>query len=78
VVFTCDRCGTRQEKRVNPRAAARGTVFVQCAGCDEWHQLCDNLGLVEEWDFRSDGGEGEAPEDEGAAPRGAASQHGAE
>ena len=78
MVFTCDRCGTRQEKRVNPRAATRGTVFVQCAGCEEWHQLCDHLGLVEEWDFGPAGGGGEAPGGSGAAPPGGGAERGAE
>ena len=34
VAFTCDACGARTEKPVNPRALARGTVYVQCGSCE--------------------------------------------
>jgi hypothetical protein len=36
---------------VNPDAYERGTVFVQCQGCDVWHKLVDNMGLIEEYDL---------------------------
>jgi DNL zinc finger len=36
---------------VNPDAYELGTVFVQCQGCDVWHQLVDNMGLIEEYDL---------------------------
>jgi hypothetical protein len=45
--------GTRSERLVNPDAYQRGTVFVQCEGCDVWHQLVDNMGLVQEYDLRN-------------------------
>ncbi|MCO5587025.1 hypothetical protein L7F22_040970 [Adiantum nelumboides] len=52
VSFTCDACGERSQRIINPHAYARGTVFVQCAGCEAYHKLVDNLGLIEEYDFR--------------------------
>ncbi|KAI5075739.1 hypothetical protein GOP47_0009815 [Adiantum capillus-veneris] len=52
VSFTCDACGERSRRLINPHAYARGTVFVQCAGCEVYHKLVDNLGLIEEYDFR--------------------------
>lgn len=52
--FTCDACGARTQRLINPNAYARGTVFVQCAGCEVYHKLVDNLGLIEEYDFRKD------------------------
>lgn len=49
VRFTCNKCGVRTERAVNPAALARGTVFVQCdataGGCGVWHKLVDNLEL---------------------------------
>jgi mitochondrial protein import protein ZIM17 len=37
---------------VNPHAFEKGTIFVQCKGCEAWHQLVDNPGLIQEYDFR--------------------------
>eukprot|EP00250_Pteridium_aquilinum_P020320 c24785_g10_i1 orf=818-1345(-) len=54
VSFTCNACGVRSDRLINPHAYARGTVFVQCAGCDVYHQLVDNLNLIEEYDFRQE------------------------
>ena len=50
VRFTCNRCGTRTERRINPKAYSDGTVFVQCSGCDVHHKLVDNLNLYFEGD----------------------------
>ena len=44
--------GSRSERLVNPDAYAKGTVFVQCQGCEVWHQLVDNMNLVKENDLR--------------------------
>ncbi|KAJ7523329.1 hypothetical protein O6H91_04G057200 [Diphasiastrum complanatum] len=52
--FTCDSCGTRSQRLINPDAYERGTVFVQCSGCEVYHKLVDNLHLVQEYDFRND------------------------
>ncbi|MCO5582099.1 hypothetical protein L7F22_035989 [Adiantum nelumboides] len=38
VSFTCDACGERSQRLINPHAYARGTVFVQCAGCEAYHK----------------------------------------
>eukprot|EP00850_Spirogloea_muscicola_P006492 SM000030S11501 [mRNA] locus=s30:900504:901461:- [translate_table: standard] len=52
IQFTCNSCGTRTTRMLNPTALTRGTVFVQCQGCKVYHQLVDNLGLIEEYDLR--------------------------
>eukprot|EP00898_Chlorokybus_atmophyticus_P003574 jgi/Chlat1/4217/Chrsp27S04303 len=52
VQFTCKPCGARTSRLVNPWAYKRGTVFVMCGGCNVYHKLVDNLGLVTEYDFR--------------------------
>eukprot|EP00271_Cylindrocystis_brebissonii_P004908 TRINITY_DN16831_c0_g1_i1.p1 TRINITY_DN16831_c0_g1~~TRINITY_DN16831_c0_g1_i1.p1 ORF type:complete len:274 (-),score=42.42 TRINITY_DN16831_c0_g1_i1:1149-1970(-) len=54
LTFTCDACGGRTSRMVNPHALAKGTVYVQCAQCEVFHQLVDNLGLVVEYDFRKE------------------------
>uniref|UniRef100_A0A7C9DAQ4 DNL-type domain-containing protein n=1 Tax=Opuntia streptacantha TaxID=393608 RepID=A0A7C9DAQ4_OPUST len=54
VQFTCDACGERTKRLINRLAYERGTVFVQCAGCLQHHKLVDNLGLVVEYDFRTE------------------------
>eukprot|EP00246_Nothoceros_aenigmaticus_P014322 TRINITY_DN5375_c0_g1_i1.p1 TRINITY_DN5375_c0_g1~~TRINITY_DN5375_c0_g1_i1.p1 ORF type:complete len:164 (-),score=15.06 TRINITY_DN5375_c0_g1_i1:402-893(-) len=55
VQFKCNVCETTTQRLVNPEAYKRGTVFVQCAGCEAYHQLVDNLGLIQEYDFRKEG-----------------------
>lgn len=44
--------GSRSERLVNPDAYRKGTVFVQCQGCEVWHQLVDNMDLIKEYDLR--------------------------
>lgn len=48
VAFTCNICGERTTRAINPHAYTDGTVFVQCAGCDIFHKLVDNLKLFHE------------------------------
>jgi len=50
LAFTCDKCGQRSERRVNPAAAARGTLFVQCGNgaCAVWHKISDAYGFMGE------------------------------
>lgn len=48
VAFTCGVCGQRTTRAINPHAYTDGTVFVQCAGCDVFHKLVDNLNLFHE------------------------------
>lgn len=48
VAFTCGVCGQRTTRAINPHAYTDGTVFVQCAGCDVYHKLVDNLNLFHE------------------------------
>ncbi|KAK1613239.1 hypothetical protein QYE76_036912 [Lolium multiflorum] len=64
VSFTCNVCGQRTTRAINPHAYTDGTVFVQCCGCNIFHKLVDNLNLFHEMkcyvgpDFRY---EGDAP-----------------
>jgi len=44
--FTCNKCGGRTTRMVNPEVYKRGTMFVQCGTCEVWHQIADNLGLI--------------------------------
>ncbi|MCO5595445.1 hypothetical protein L7F22_049487 [Adiantum nelumboides] len=48
VAFTCNVCGERTMRAINPHAYTDGTVFVQCAGCNIFHKLVDNLKLFHE------------------------------
>ena len=50
VQFTCNRCQTRTERRINPKAYTNGTIFVRCSGCSVHHKLIDNLNLYYEGD----------------------------
>ncbi|KAF3793815.1 DNL-type zinc finger protein, partial [Nymphaea thermarum] len=54
VQFTCNACGDRTRRFVNRVAYERGTMFLQCAGCQQYHKFVDNLGLVVEYDFRKE------------------------
>ena len=42
VAFTCEACGERTTRLVNPRAYVLGTVFVECGGCGVKHLLVDH------------------------------------
>ena len=46
--FTCDACGERTTRVINKDAYERGTVYVQCGGCEVWHLFKDNLDSMEE------------------------------
>ncbi|GMN38230.1 hypothetical protein TIFTF001_007467 [Ficus carica] len=48
VAFTCNICGQRTTRAINPHAYTDGTVFVQCCGCSAFHKLVDNLNLFHE------------------------------
>lgn len=48
VAFTCNICGQRTTRAINPHAYTDGTVFVQCCGCNAYHKLVDNLNLFHE------------------------------
>ncbi|KAF3682641.1 putative tRNA(adenine(34)) deaminase, chloroplastic-like [Capsicum annuum] len=52
--FTCNACGVRSQKLINRLAYERGTVFIQCSGCSQYHKLVDNLGLVVEYNFKDE------------------------
>ncbi|KAE8656083.1 Detected protein of confused Function [Hibiscus syriacus] len=38
-------CGQRTTRAINPHAYNDGTVFVQCCGCNVFHELVDNLNM---------------------------------
>lgn len=48
VAFTCNVCGQRTTRAINPHAYTDGTVFVQCCGCNIFHKLVDHLNLFHE------------------------------
>ncbi|XP_038715926.1 uncharacterized protein LOC120009406 [Tripterygium wilfordii] len=48
VAFTCNVCGQRTTRAINPHAYTDGTVFVQCCRCNIFHKLVDNLNLFHE------------------------------
>ncbi|CAI0458800.1 unnamed protein product [Linum tenue] len=54
VQFTCNDCGERTQRLINRLAYEKGLVFVQCAGCEQYHKLADNLGLIVEYDLREE------------------------
>ncbi|KAK1374540.1 Mitochondrial import protein TIM [Heracleum sosnowskyi] len=54
VQFTCNICNERSQRLINRLAYEKGTVYVKCAGCSQYHKLVDNLNLVVEYDFRED------------------------
>ncbi|XP_042500923.1 uncharacterized protein LOC122078832 [Macadamia integrifolia] len=45
MAFTCNVCGQRTTRAINPHAYTDGTVFVQCCRCNVFHKLVDNLNL---------------------------------
>ncbi|XP_062214474.1 uncharacterized protein LOC133915352 [Phragmites australis] len=56
VQFTCNACGERTKRLINRVAYERGTIFLQCSGCQVYHKFVDNLGLVVEYDLREENG----------------------
>ncbi|KAH0671756.1 hypothetical protein KY290_023938 [Solanum tuberosum] len=52
--FTCNACGARSQRLINRLAYERGTVFIQCSGCSQYHKLIDNLELVVEYNFKDE------------------------
>ncbi|EKX38145.1 hypothetical protein GUITHDRAFT_77430 [Guillardia theta CCMP2712] len=44
IVFTCNKCETRQSKIFTRMAYEKGVVIVKCDGCGVQHLLADNLG----------------------------------
>uniref|UniRef100_A0ACD5VP95 Uncharacterized protein n=1 Tax=Avena sativa TaxID=4498 RepID=A0ACD5VP95_AVESA len=54
VEFTCNKCDARTKRLINRVAYERGTVFLQCAGCQVYHQFVDNLGLIVEYDLQEE------------------------
>eukprot|EP00775_Hariotina_reticulata_P003524 gene3524-biopygen5224 len=48
VMFTCNKCGGRSARLVNPVAWEKGAVFAQCQHCDVWHTLAAAPHIIEE------------------------------
>lgn len=58
VMFTCNKCGGRSARLVNPLAWEKGAVFCQCQRCGVWHTLAaNNPKIIEE--IRYDDPEGQ-------------------
>ncbi|KAJ5972618.1 Zinc finger DNL-type [Penicillium vulpinum] len=45
ITFTCKPCGHRSAHRMSKQGYHRGTVLIQCPGCDSRHIMCDHLGV---------------------------------
>ncbi|PNH04566.1 hypothetical protein TSOC_009264 [Tetrabaena socialis] len=55
VLFTCNKCGGRTARLVNPIAWEKGVVFGQCSKCEVWHVLAaNNKQLYEEVRYKDD------------------------
>uniref|UniRef100_A0A7S0WSK4 DNL-type domain-containing protein n=1 Tax=Chlamydomonas leiostraca TaxID=1034604 RepID=A0A7S0WSK4_9CHLO len=46
VIFTCNKCGGRTARNVNPVAWDKGLVMAQCAHCEVWHVLSAKNKLI--------------------------------
>ncbi|GFH26053.1 hsp70 escorting protein 2 [Haematococcus lacustris] len=59
VVFTCNKCGGRTARKVNPIAWDEGLVMGQCAQCQVWHVLsAKNKAIYEEIRYSDDSNQG--------------------
>ncbi|KAG2438104.1 hypothetical protein HXX76_005713 [Chlamydomonas incerta] len=55
VLFTCNKCGGRSARLVNPVAWEKGVVFGQCSKCGVWHVLqANNKKIFEEVRYKED------------------------
>eukprot|EP00890_Picochlorum_soloecismus_P000347 jgi/Picsp_1/1312/NSC_04793-R1_zinc ribbon 1 len=54
VTFTCNKCGGRTERLVNPVAWEKGMVIVQCEHCKAWHKIADAANMVEEYRYQDE------------------------
>ncbi|KAG2450720.1 hypothetical protein HYH02_004558 [Chlamydomonas schloesseri] len=55
VLFTCNKCGGRSARLVNPIAWEKGVVFGQCSKCGVWHVLqANNKKIFEEVRYKED------------------------
>eukprot|EP00878_Enallax_costatus_P001727 GHUV01001883.1.p1 GENE.GHUV01001883.1~~GHUV01001883.1.p1 ORF type:complete len:378 (+),score=71.33 GHUV01001883.1:84-1136(+) len=48
VMFTCNKCGGRSARLINPVAWEKGAVFCQCQHCGVWHTLRAAKHIIEE------------------------------
>lgn len=55
VMFTCNKCGGRSARLVNPVAWDKGAVFAQCQHCDVWHTLAAHPSIIEEVRYNDPG-----------------------
>eukprot|EP00877_Chromochloris_zofingiensis_P001439 jgi/Chrzof1/11296/Cz05g31140.t1 len=61
VMFTCNRCGGRSARLVNPIAWEKGLVFGQCQHCEVWHTLAsNNPKLLEEIRYNEESDSGDS------------------
>ena len=55
VTFTCNKCGGRTTRAVNPIAWDKGLVMGQCGECKVWHVLsAKNKDIYEEINFKNE------------------------
>jgi protein import protein ZIM17 len=45
ITFTCKPCGHRSQHRMSKQGYHRGTVLIQCPGCQSRHVMSDHLGV---------------------------------
>ncbi|KAF8055926.1 fatty acyl-CoA reductase [Scenedesmus sp. PABB004] len=55
VMFTCNKCGGRTARLVNPVAWEKGAVFCQCQHCGVWHTLAAHPSIIEEVRYNDPG-----------------------
>mmetsp|Transcript_13766 Transcript_13766/g.29638 ORF Transcript_13766/g.29638 Transcript_13766/m.29638 type:complete len:199 (-) Transcript_13766:524-1120(-) len=56
IIFTCNKCGHRTARNVNPIAMDKGLVFAQCGHCNVWHTIAaNNPKIYEEIRFNKEG-----------------------
>lgn len=48
IAFTCKKCDTRSLHTFSKQAYTKGTVLIQCPGCQNRHLIADNLKFFED------------------------------
>ena len=55
LLYTCNRCETRNSHRVSRIAYNKGVVISTCKGCKAQHLIADHLGFTKLWDKEDHG-----------------------
>lgn len=53
LLFTCNKCSTRNDKYMSKQAYEKGIVLMRCDGCDNLHLIADNLGWFQNTDGKN-------------------------